>query len=235
MAGVVNQSNIDLYCLVAILIVVVLTTLRVRAQNAGSCDTTTSHFAARATQTSAAVTDSPGRFHFRATNPLPSTISMDAKIAPTSQPTNVTKLDLRRGLFQTNGAYTIDLDPSDTYTLQLVNGNAHNPLELTNLKGGIFEFGNDATILDKRTGKRYYLGTRNWPVLSHVDNQRQQTVAFTAAYRACPTQNVVSFPAWDDTSGLQPRVTLPTAGEFVGSNVSVGGPSIPGPQQTSEL
>jgi len=131
-------------------------------------------------------------------------------------------VDLVEAFRKNMGVYTVRL-PSDTeYDVRLVNGNLANPLTLRNVTTGSYIFSNDNTVTNEQTGVKYSLKSSRNVVTTTVDNERQKTLAFTAAYKGCPaTELSLNNSETTLTGSIDP---IPSIRSFMQSMLPVGGP-----------
>ena len=128
----------------------------------------------------------PGRFVFRLDADYPSYATMTARFKPTLGDASTSfALDLTDAFLRGSGIATVDLQGNSTYDLELVNGNNSNPIRLANQTVGEFVFSNDLKITNLVNGIRYSTKQHMTPTIDTIDDKRQRTLAFTAAYHPC--------------------------------------------------
>lgn len=173
------------------------------ARNASSCDTPMpaivspcyyplpsvaagAALAATAADSDLSVDLTPGRFVFRLDADYPSYATMTARFKPTLGDVSTSfTLDLTDAFLRGSGIASVELQGNSTYDLELVNGNNSNPIRLANQTVGEFVFSNDLKITNLVNGIRYSTKQHMTPTIDTIDNKRQRTLAFTAAYHPC--------------------------------------------------
>lgn len=158
---------------------------------------------------------------------IPAHMIMTAQLTPTSSSAStsgeVVFVDLRRALFQNHGHFVLDTEPGHKeYDVRIVNGNPHTPLVLRGLTHGHFKLYPDSSVLDQRTGERYSLALASANLIE-VNGSRQRTPAFTAAFRACPSQGTLRAAAQGTDNGPAPAPE-PARFTLLHEDVPMGGP-----------
>lgn len=159
-----------------------------------------------------------GIFTFYYEDNTPANASMRAKFIPDNGMT-VMSLDLETEFRKNMGKCQIQI-PSDTaYNILLVNGNYDNALKLRGLTSGSFLYRNDNSIKDLQSGITYSLKSPKTPVVSEIDDQRQKTIAFSAAFKACPDKKLSLNHTEINSHAVRPSIRT-----FMSDMVGIGGP-----------
>lgn len=164
-----------------------------------------------------------GVFTFKASEKLATNIMISVQFIPLGEGAlSPMTVDLVEAFRKNMGVYTVRLPSHREYDVRLVNGNLANPLTLKSVTTGSYIFNNDNTVTNEQTGITYSLKSSRQVVTATVDNERQKTLAFTAAYRACPETKLSLNTQETPSSGASDPI--PTIRNFMKTMVPVGGP-----------
>ena len=218
-----NALNVSLVTLIlCLLVLAVYCNICIRRRNV-ECDSTERTIGGGLAhlEVASGVNMTRGVFTFRASENPPTNIMMKAEFVPQRALSPMT-VDLVEAFRKNMGVYTVRL-PSDTeYDVRLVNGNLANPLTLRNVTTGSYIFGNDNTVTNEQTGIKYSLKSSRNAVTSTVDDERQKTLAFTAAHKGCSaTKLSLNNSETRLTGSIGP---IPSIRSFMQSMLPVGGP-----------
>jgi hypothetical protein len=165
----------------------------------------------------------PGVFTFTTEDVPPTNMMITAQITPAGAGDMTSMMiDLTDAFRRNMGNYKITLPSTTKYNVKLVNGNLANPLFLHGVTTGGYHFSNENTITNIQTGVTYSLKSARTAVTAQINGERQKTIAFTAAYNACP-QVEPRLMNMSVANSTEKQAPVPSIRDFMDKTVQVGG------------